>query len=269
MAKKVLFINQEIDPYVAESHMSVMGRELPQKMQEAGFEIRTFMPKWGTINERRGQLHEVIRLSGMNLIIDDTDHPLIIKVASIPVTRQQIYFIDNDDYFNNRQMGTDETGQEYTDNGERAIFFARGVLETVKKLRWQPDVIICQGWMSAVAPLYIKTAFAEEPSFANTKVISALYTNELKGQLGDNFSNCVDFREAKSELLEGYKTPFDFTELGKLAIDYSDGVIEGEANISEVLLQYAAEKEKPVMKFPGDDYTEAYKNFINEVCPDE
>ena len=123
--------------------------------------------------------------------------------------------------------------------------------------------------MSAVAPLYIKTAFAEEPSFANTKVISALYTNELKGQLGDNFSNCVDFREAKSELLEGYKTPFDFTELGKLAIDYSDGVIEGEANVSEVLLQYAAEKKKPVMTFPGDDYTEAYKNFINEVCPDE
>ena len=111
MAKKVLFINQEIDPYVAESHMSIMGRELPQKMQEAGFEIRTFMPKWGTINERRGQLHEVIRLSGMNLIIDDTDHPLIIKVASIPTTRQQIYFIDNDDYFKSRQMGTGETGK--------------------------------------------------------------------------------------------------------------------------------------------------------------
>ena len=145
MAKKVLFINQEINPYVAESRMSVMGHELPQKMAEAGFEIRTFMPKWGIINERRGQLHEVIRLSGMNLIIDDTDHPLIIKVASIPTTRQQIYFIDNDDYFSNRQMGADENGKEYEDNGERAIFYARGVLETVKKLRWQPDVIVCQG----------------------------------------------------------------------------------------------------------------------------
>ena len=177
MAKKVLFINQEIDPYVAESHMSIMGRELPQKMQEAGFEIRTFMPKWGTINERRGQLHEVIRLSGMNLIIDDTDHPLIIKVASIPTTRQQIYFIDNDDYFKSRQMGTDENGKEYADNGERAIFFARGVLETVKKLRWQPDVIVCQGWASAVVPFYVKTAYSEEPSFAESKVITALYTN--------------------------------------------------------------------------------------------
>ena len=155
MAKKVLFINQEINPYVAESRMSVMGHELPQKMAEAGFEIRTFMPKWGIINERRGQLHEVIRLSGMNLIIDDTDHPLIIKVASIPTTRQQIYFIDNDDYFSNRQMGADENGKEYEDNGERAIFYARGVLETVKKLRWQPDVIVCQGWMGAIVPLYI------------------------------------------------------------------------------------------------------------------
>ena len=242
MAKKVLFINQEINPYVAESRMSVMGRELPQKMQEASFEIRTFMPKWGIINERRGQLHEVIRLSGMNLIIDDTDHPLIIKVASIPTTRQQIYFIDNDDYFNNRQMGADENGKEYTDNGERAIFYARGVLETVKKLRWQPDVIVCQGWMSAVVPLYIKTAYAEEPSFANSKVIISLYNNKLKGELGTNFKQCVDFRDAKAELLDGYKNDFDFVELGKLAIDYSDGVVEGEEGVNPILLEYAKEK---------------------------
>ena len=173
MAKKVLFINQEITPYVPETNMSIMGRDLPQKAQEAGLEIRTFMPKWGNINERRGQLHEVIRLSGMNLIIDDTDHPLIIKVASIPQSRIQVYFIDNDDYFTKRQMTTDEAGEEYADNGERAIFFARGVLETVKKLRWTPDIIHCQGWMSAVVPFYIKKAYHEEPSFANTP--SALF----------------------------------------------------------------------------------------------
>ena len=269
MAKKVLFINQEIDPYVAESHMSIMGRELPQKMQEAGFEIRTFMPKWGTINERRGQLHEVIRLSGMNLIIDDTDHPLIIKVASIPTTRQQIYFIDNDDYFNNRQMGVDESGVEYTDNGERAIFFARGVLETVKKLRWQPDVIICQGWVSAVVPFYIKTAYADEPSFASSKVILSIYENKLKGELGKNFKQCVEYRDAKADLLADYSDSFDFTELGKMGIDFSDGVVAGDANASETLLKYAAEKDKPVLAYPGDDFAEPYKNFINEVCPDE
>ena len=269
MAKKVLFINQEIDPYVAQSHMSVMGRELPQKMQEAGFEIRTFMPKWGTINERRGQLHEVIRLSGMNLIIDDTDHPLIIKVASIPTTRQQIYFIDNDDYFNNRQMGVDEEGKEYADNGERAIFFARGVLETVKKLRWQPDVIICQGWASAVVPFYIKTAYAEEPSFANSKVAISLYQNELKGELGEDFKRCVEFRDAKSELLDSYEPDFDFKELAKLAIDYSDGVIEGSEGVNQELLDYAKDKQKPLLNYPGEDYSEAYKDFINEICPDE
>ena len=152
-ANKVLFITQEITPYVPESELSKMGRYLPQAIQEKGKEIRTFMPKWGNVNERRNQLHEVIRLSGMNLIIDDTDHPLIIKVASIQAARMQVYFIDNDDYFQQRLMKLDENGVEYNDNDERAIFYARGVLETVKKLRWCPDIIHCHGWMSALVPL--------------------------------------------------------------------------------------------------------------------
>lgn len=265
MTKKVLFINQEIDPYVGPSSMAAMGRELPQKMQEAGFEIRTFMPKWGIINERRGQLHEVIRLSGMNLIIDDTDHPLIIKVASIPSTRQQIYFIDNEDYFNHRKMATDENGVEYSDNGERAVFFARGVLETVKKLRWQPDVIVCQGWMSAVVPIYVKTAFAEEPSFANSKVIISLYGGDLKSDFGSNFKKAVAFRDAKLKLLKSYKDTFDFCELGKLAIDYSDGVIEAEEGVNPALIAYAQEKEKPLLSYPGEDFAAAYKEFIDKM----
>ena len=268
MAKKVLFINQEIDPYVAETHMSIMGRELPQKMQEAGFEIRTFMPKWGTINERRGQLHEVIRLSGMNLIIDDTDHPLIIKVASIPTTRQQIYFIDNDDYFKRRQMAADENGMEYNDNGERAIFFARGVLETVKKLRWQPDVIVCQGWVSAVVPFYIKTAYAKSLPLRIKGDYLSLY-QRAQGRTRYNFKRCVEFRDAKSELLADYKEDFDFIELGKMAIDYSDGVIEGESLANRTLFDYANEKSKPTLAYPGDDFADAYETFINEVCPDE
>ena len=164
-ANKVLFITQEITPYVSESEMANIGRNLPQAIQEKGREIRTFMPKWGNINERRNQLHEVIRLSGMNLIIDDTDHPLIIKVASIQSARMQVYFIDNDDYFQNRLQTADENGVEYDDNDSRAIFYARGVLETVKKLRWCPDVIHCHGWMTALAPLYIKKAYKDEPSF--------------------------------------------------------------------------------------------------------
>ena len=156
MGKRILFINQETTPYVPKTELSSMGNLMPHKMQEAGFEIRTFMPKWGNINERRGQLHEVIRLSGMNLIIDETDHPLIIKVASIPQSRIQVYFIDNEDYFQRKGMTKDDDGKDYADNGERAIFFARGVLETVKKLRWAPDIIHCQGWMSSVIPCMLK-----------------------------------------------------------------------------------------------------------------
>ena len=168
---KVLFISQEISPYTAETKEALAGRKIPQGIQEKGYEVRTFMPKYGCINERRNQLHEVIRLSGMNVIIDDTDHPLIIKVATLQPTRMQVYFIDNDDYFQHRQMVADENGVEYTDNDERAIFYARGVLETVKKLRWCPDVIHCQGWMSAFVPLYIKKAYQDEPSFRDSKVV--------------------------------------------------------------------------------------------------
>lgn len=264
--KKVLFINQEIAPYVPESEMAVMGRDLPQKMQDRGFEIRTFMPKWGAINERRGQLHEVIRLSGMNLIIDDTDHPLIIKVASIPVSRIQVYFIDNEDYFLRRQaMTEDENGAEYPDNGERAIFFARGVLETVKKLRWTPDIVHCQGWMSAVVPLYIKTAYHDDPSFANAKVISSLFSNQFKTSLGDNFKRCVEFREAKAELLKPYAEKFDFKELAKLAIDYSDGIILAAKDVNADMVKYAGEKKLPILSDADEDYAAAYEDFYNKI----
>ena len=268
MAKKVLFINQEITPYVPETEMSVMGRELPQKAQEAGYEIRTFMPKWGTINEIRGQLHEVIRLSGLNLIIDETDHPLIIKVASIPQSRIQVYFIDNEDYFCKHKAG-EEPEDDYADNGERAIFFARGVLETVKKLRWTPDTIVCQGWMGAVIPLYVKTAYHDEPSFANAKVITSLFSDQLKGELGTNFKNCLEFREAKASILKDYNDKFDFLELGKLALDYSDGVIEATENINKELVDYANNKKIPYLKYQGADYMDAYSKFFEEISPEE
>jgi starch synthase len=266
MTKKVLFINQEISPYVPDSELSIMGKMLPQLIQEKGYEIRTFMPKWGTINERRGQLHEVIRLSGMNLIIDDTDHPLIIKVASIPVSRIQVYFIDNDDYFHKRQMAENEAGDEYPDNGERAIFFARGVLETVKKLRWVPDIIHCQGWMGAVIPLYIKTAYKEEPSFANTKVITSLFESHLKGNLGEKFKQCVEFRSAKKELLNSYNENFDFVELGKLSIDYSDGVIAASKEVNSELKAYTKSKNLPLLDYPGaDNFVDAYSDFYESL----
>lgn len=249
--------------------MAAIGRDLPFHIQGKGCEIRTFMPKWGNINERRGQLHEVKRLSGMNLIINDTDHPLIIKVASVPTTRVQVYFIDNDDFFKRRQMEVDELGKPYPDNGERAIFFARGVLETVKKLRWTPDLIYCQGWMGAVVPLYVKKAYNDEPSFANTKVVSSLFTNNIDTDLGENFKDSLQFRDANSDLLSAYGDKFGFTELGKLAIDYSDGIIEASEGVNGDLLKYAAEKNVPVLNYVGEDYGDAYADFFKQILTEE
>ncbi len=266
--KKILFINQEIAPFVPDTAMSLMGQSIPQAMQERGHEIRTFMPKWGTINERRGQLHEVQRLSGMNLIINDTDHPLIIKVASIPTSRIQVYFIDNDDYFSKRQMLADELGADYPDNGERAIFFARAVLDTVNKQRWTPDIIHCQGWMSAVLPLFIKTAYSEEPSFANTKVVTSLFTNNVDKELGINFKDCIEYRSATADLLKPYKESFDFLELGKLAIDYSDGIILADKKVNSVLQKYAASKQLPILDYQ-EDFADAYEAFYDQLCPEE
>ena len=265
MAKKILFINQEITPYVPDNDLSLMGKSLPQVIQDMGHEIRTFMPKWGVINERRGQLHEVIRLSGMNLIIDDTDHPLIIKVATIVQTRVQVYFIDNEEYFSRRFMTRDEEGKDYVDNGERSIFFARGVLETVKKLRWVPDIIHVQGWMGAVVPLYIKTAYHDEPSFANTKVVTSLFTDDLTGPLASNFKQCIDFRDANPSLLKKYKDDFDYKELAKLAIDYSDAVIAARPDTDQSLLVYAKENGKETLSYQGENFGPAFEDLYEKL----
>ena len=268
MGKRILFINQEIAPYVPETELSTYGSDMPNLMQESGFEIRTFMPKWSSINERRGQLHEVIRLSGMNLIIDDTDHPLIIKVASIPQTRIQVYFIDNEDYFQKRStMSTDENGEDFSDNGERAIFFARGVLETVKKLRWTPDIIHCQGWMASVVPLYVKTAYKDEPQFANSKIVTSLFGSQ-PSNLGDNFKKCLEFRDADTEKLAKYKDNFDFVELGKLAIDYSDGIIGVGNKLNDTLVDYAKVASKELLLHDNkydEELKTKYANFYNKI----
>ncbi len=264
---KVLFITQEITPYVSESEMSNTGRYLPQGIQERGREIRTFMPKWGNVNERRNQLHEVIRLSGMNLIIDDTDHPLIIKVASIQSARMQVYFIDNDDYFQHRQILTDENGEEYNDNEERAIFYARGVLETVKKLRWCPDVIHCQGWMSAFVPLFIKKAYKEEPSFRSSKVIFSAFDDEFKQNFQDNLSDKLLLKGIeKSDIDNVISAPYSHEAIYKLAIEYSDGVIQNSEKINPNLIEFAKSKNIPFLEYQSsENYMDAVNNFYEEV----
>lgn len=247
--KKVLFITQEITPYVPETEMSLVGRNLPQAIQERGKEIRTFIPKWGNINERRNQLHEVIRLSGMNLIIDDTDHPLIIKVASIQAARMQVYFIDNDDYFEGKLQEVDENGDEYEENDDRTIFYARGVLETVKKLRWNPDVVHCHGWMTALAPLYIKKAFCDEPSFRESKVVFSLYDSDFKQTFRPEYLEKLMLKGIKEQDLALLQDSASYENLCKLAMSYSDGIIQQSEHISEELINFAKESGKPFLPY--------------------
>ena len=265
-ANKVLFITQEITPYVSESEMSLVGRNLPQAIQEKGREIRTFMPKWGNINERRNQLHEVIRLSGMNLIIDDTDHPLIIKVASIQSARMQVYFIDNDDYFQNRLQVVDENGVEYEDNDARAIFYARGVLETVKKLHWSPDVFYCHGWKTSLAPLYIKKAYKDEPSFRDAKVVFSLYDNDFKEPFHPDFASKLLLKGICKKDVADLKEPVDYTALCKLAVDYSDGVIQQSEHVNEEVIAYARQIGKPVLGYQSPEiFADACNDFYDQV----
>ncbi len=265
-ASKILFITQEITPFVPESTISTIGKELPQATQDMGKEIRIFTPKWGNINERRNQLHEVIRLSGMNLIIDDTDHPLIIKVASLQAARMQVYFIDNDDYFHNRQMTTDNEGIEYADNDERAMFFARGVLETVKKLRWCPEVIHCHGWISALVPLYVKSAYKEEPSFRDSKLVISLYDDNFSNTLSDNFIQKLTSKDIPAEAVEGTAEHVTYDELAKLAIRHCDGIIVNGDNVSPELIAYAESLGKPVLQKPAPEaYAEACNSFYDTV----
>lgn len=265
-APKILFISQEICPYLDETPYSLLGRKLPQVAQENGCETRTFMPKFGEINERRNQLHEVIRLSGMNLIIEDTDHPLIIKVASIQAARMQVYFIDSDDYFRRRKSVADENGVEYEDNDERCIFFARGVLETVKKLRWTPDIIHCQGWMAALAPLFVKKGYHDDPFFHDSKVVLSLLDKEYTTPFRDNFAEKVRMEEMQdSDLQDIMNKPVDYETLMKLAIDYSDGVIQATPTVRDSLVAYAKEKSVAFMDYAGMDNYQAYIDFYNSL----
>lgn len=269
-AKKILFINSEMSPFVPESANATMGLQLPKQVQEDGREIRIFTPKWGMINERRNQLHEVIRLSGMNIIVDETDRPLIIKVASVASAHLQVYFIDNDDYFARRLMARDDKGEEYDDNGERAVFFARGVLETVKKLRWIPDAIHCSGWMAALAPLYIKKAYCDEPSFVDVKVVYSVSSPALSKDFGKHTLSCIPFKGAVLKDVEDVcGGTFGYNELMKVATKFSDGIILDDEGVDASVVEYAESKQVPVLGYQGEDFREAYGKFYEQVMGGE
>lgn len=263
-AKKILFITQEMTTYVPDSPLSKLGREVAEATQGKNREIRTFMPKWGIINERRNQLHEVIRLSGMNLIIDETDHPLIIKVASIASTHMQVYFIDNDDYFSKRKMARNDVGEEYADNAERAVFYARGVLETVKKLRWTPEVIHCQGWMSSFIPLYIKTAYADEPSFRDCRVVYTPSDNTMKAPLPQNFAGILQFRNATVSAIQGIPLADNMQALNQLGMKFADGV--ALMRPCPEFREFIRSQGKPYLPpQKAENYGTAYPSFYDKI----
>lgn len=266
---KVLFVQQEITPYLKDSHMGIIGRYLPQGIQEKGREIRTFMPRYGCINERRNQLHEVIRLSGMNLIINDTDHPLIIKVASIQSARMQIYFIDNEDYFQRKFVFCDSSNKFFKDNDERAIFFARGVLETVKKLGWAPDIVHCHGWIASMMPIYLKKAFVDNPLFSDTKVIYSVYDDDFDTPFSKDFAEKIMLPGISSADVAHYKKP-TFSNITKTAIDFSDGIIIGSPDVNQEIVKYLNQIDKPVLNFQSmDTYIDAYNDFYDEILVNE
>lgn len=266
-SRKILYVCQEIMPYLPESELSGLSRRLAQAMQERGNEIRTFMPRYGCINERRNQLHEVIRLSGMNLIIDDNDHQLIIKVASIPSARIQIYFIDNNDYFARKAVLLDADGKAFADNDERAIFFARGVLETVRKLNWAPTVVHCMGWMSAVVPIYLKKVFNDDPLFRDVKIVVTLADDRFDEPLDAQFAEKIANEGVKDEKLSILSTP-SYENLYRFVIDYADGITVASPKASPELVEYARQSGKPVLEYrepDEEDFFDNYNRFYEEL----
>ncbi|WP_036386178.1 glycogen/starch synthase [Muricauda sp. MAR_2010_75] len=259
--KKILFVSSELVPYLPENPVSLMSYEAPRMVNSNGGQIRIFMPRYGNINERRHQLHEVIRLSGMNLVINDMDMPLIIKVASIPKERIQVYFIDNEEYFKRKATFTDSEGNLFPDNDERAIFFAKGVVETVKKLNWSPDIIHVHGWMASLLPLYLREYYADEPLFADSKIITSIYNKSFEGELDAEMINKIAFDGIDKEQISSLSHP-DYNNLLKVAADYSDAIILAAEEVSEDLKDHIDNLSKPVLPYVSlQEAEEAYTNF--------
>jgi len=263
--KKILYVSSEVVPYLPETEISSMSFEIPRMVNKQGGQIRIFMPKYGSINERRHQLHEVIRLSGLNLVINDLDMPLIIKVASIPKERIQVYFIDNEDYFKRKATFTDENGKLFNDNDERAIFFAKGVIETIRRLNWPPDIIHVHGWLSSFFPLYLKEMYKDEPIFQNSKVVTSVYGTGFAGSLNKKLFDKIMFDEIEENKIADIKNP-NYNNLMKTSIDFSDALIVGSEKIPKELQDYLGKCKKPVLGYQSkDSFIEEYIEFYNKL----
>ncbi|TAF43416.1 MAG: starch synthase [Sphingobacteriales bacterium] len=265
---KLLFITHEMSPFLELTKISEITRKLPQAMQEKGYEIRILMPRFGIVNERRNRLHEVIRLSGMNIVINEDDNPLIIKVASIPAARMQVYFLDNEDYFHRKYVFNDIKNKFYADNDERTIFFCKGALETVKKLGWAPDVVHCHGWMSALIPAYLKTNYKNDPTFKEAKIVYSLYPHSFSETLGANFAEKATMKGMNATDTQLYTEATNLA-LDIAAISYSDAVVLADENLSEDVLNFVKNQDKPTLNFESTLDLENYNNFYQEITSDE
>ncbi len=269
---KVLFVSQEITPFLELTEISKIARHLPQGIQERGKEIRTFMPRFGLINERRNQLHEVIRLSGMNLIIDDSDHPLIIKVASIQSARMQVYFIDNEEYFQRKSVFRDAKKKFHKDNEDRMVFFCRGVLETVKKLGWAPDVIHCHGWMTSLIPFFVKTGYKDDPMFKNSRVVYSSYSQEFEETMSPNLVKKMKMDGVTADDLKLYKDP-TMVNIDIAAMKWCDGIVKGNDEKNVTVDAFLKKANKPVLQFQtfedDSDFVSACSDFYDELLEQE
>jgi starch synthase len=269
MAKtKILFITHEMSPFLELSNIADITRNLPQAMQEKGMEIRILMPRFGNINERRNRLHEVIRLSGLNIIINDNDNPLIIKVASIPTARMQVYFLDNEEYFQRKYVFNDSHNKFYEDNDERIIFFCKGALETVKKLGWSPDIVHCHGWMSALVPMFMKTIYSEDPTFKNSKIVYSAYESGFEETLNPAFTKKIKMQGIE-ELDYGYFSDGTFDSLQLGAMEHSDALVFGSENLSEKVNIHLNSSGKPTLNFDSSGDHDRFQQFYEELVNEE
>lgn len=264
---RILYVASEINPFLKTTEVADFVRRLPQAMQERGMEIRILVPRFGLINERKNRLHEVVRLSGINIAVGDEEKPLVIKVASIPNAKLQVYFIDNEDYFHRKSVFFDKEDNFYEDNDERAIFFCKGVLETVKKLGWSPDIIHCNDWMTSLIPLYVSSTYKNDPIFKDAKTVFSIYNNSFSHKFGDDLLAKVKMLDIDDSMLQSLKTA-DYEGFVKIGVEHSDAVIyaneESTDSFKKLVADLSQEKRIDTIE-TKENFEESYFNLYNEL----
>ena len=265
--KKLLYVTQEMDPYLVLTEAGSIVKKLAPYINDNGLEVRVLMPRFGIINERRNRLHEVVRLSGINIIINNDDYPLIIKVASLPGARIQVYFLDNEEFFKRKTVFTDDDEHFFDDNAERMVFFCKATMETVKKFGWHPNIIHCHGWMTSLIPVYMKTQYAKDPVFANTKTVFSVYEKTFSEKLNKNFlKTALIGDEIKDKDLAAFKElTNEALTIG--GIQFADAVIQGTEDIKDIAAIKKAIGKKPFLPYQDIDnllskYSEFYQSLL-------